>query len=45
VARSRAKDLAGRLQTKYPQTDYAPRAAGLVYKLEQGIPIYGVDRE
>jgi hypothetical protein len=44
-ARNRAKDLAGRLQTKYPQTDYAARAAGLVYKLEQGIPIYGVDRE
>lgn len=44
-ARGRAKDLAARLQAKYPQTDYAPRAAGLVYKLEQGIPIYGVDRE
>jgi outer membrane protein assembly factor BamD (BamD/ComL family) len=45
AARSHAKDLAERLQTKYPQTDYAARAAGLVYKLEQGIPIYGVDRE
>jgi hypothetical protein len=44
-ARGHAKDLASRLQAKYPQTDYAPRAAGLVYKLEQGIPIYGVDRE
>jgi len=44
-ARARAKELAERLQAKYPQTDYAPRAAGLVYKLEQGIPVYGVDRE
>jgi len=44
-ARARAKDLAARLRAKYPQTDYAPRAAGLVYKLEQGIPVYGVDRE
>jgi hypothetical protein len=44
-ARAHAKDLAARLQAKYPQTDYAPRAAGLVYKLEQGIPVYGVDRE
>jgi hypothetical protein len=44
-ARARAKDLAGRLQAKYPQTDYAPRAAGLIYKLEAGIPVYGVDRE
>jgi hypothetical protein len=45
AARTHAKDLIGRLQSKYPQSDYAPRAAGLVYKLEQGIPIYGVDRE
>jgi hypothetical protein len=44
-ARGHAKDLAARLQAKYPQSDYAPRAAGLVYKLEQGIPVYGVDRE
>jgi hypothetical protein len=44
-ARAHAKDLAARLQAKYPQSDYAPRAAGLVYKLEQGIPVYGVDRE
>jgi hypothetical protein len=44
-ARGHAKDLSARLQAKYPQTDYAPRAAGLVYKLEKGIPVYGVDRE
>ena len=44
-ARGRAKELATRLEAKYPQTDYAPRAAGLIYKLEQGIPVYGVDRE
>jgi len=44
-ARAHAKDLAARLLSKYPQTDYAPRAAGLVYKLEQAIPIYGIDRE
>jgi hypothetical protein len=44
-AKQHAKDLAARLEAKYPQTDYAPRAAGLVYKLEQSIPVYGVDRE
>jgi hypothetical protein len=44
-ARARAKDLATRLQAKYPQTDYAPRAAGLIYTLEAGIPVYGIDRE
>jgi outer membrane protein assembly factor BamD (BamD/ComL family) len=44
-ARGRAKELAGRLQTKYPDSDYAARAAGLIYKMEQQIPIYGNDRE
>jgi outer membrane protein assembly factor BamD (BamD/ComL family) len=44
-ARAQAKALADRLQSKYPQTDYVPRVAALVYKLEQGIPIYGVDRD
>ncbi len=44
-ARARAKDLASRLTGKYPQSDYAARAAGLIYKLEQGIPIYGADHE
>ncbi|HEY0795718.1 MAG TPA: hypothetical protein VGD64_08040 [Acidisarcina sp.] len=41
----RAKELEGRLVTKYPQSDYAARAAGLIYKLEQSIPIYGSDHE
>ena len=44
-ARAKAKELAARLAARYPQSDYAARAAGLVYKLEQAIPIYGSDRE
>jgi len=40
-ARARAKDLAARVQAKYSDSDYAARAAGLVYKMEQQIPIYG----
>ncbi len=44
-ARARAKDLAGRAQAKYSDSDYAARAAGLVYKMEQQIPIYGSDRD
>ena len=43
--RARAKDVAARVQSKYPDNDYAARAAGLVYKMEQQIPIYGSDRE
>jgi hypothetical protein len=43
--RGHATDLAGRLQTKYPQSEYAARAADLVYKMQVGIVIYGSDRE
>lgn len=45
ASRARAKDLAGRVTSKYSQSDYAARAAGLVYKMEQQIPIYGSDRQ
>ena len=36
---------AERVESKYSQSEYAARAAGLVYKMEQAIPIYGGDRE
>jgi len=44
-SRAHAKDLATRLETKYAESEYAARAAGLIYKMEQQIPIYGSDRE
>lgn len=44
-ARTRAHELAGRLLGKYPQSDYSARAAGLVYKMDQQVPIYGSDRD
>ncbi|MDI3255778.1 tetratricopeptide repeat protein [Pseudacidobacterium ailaaui] len=40
-ARAKARDLSARLQSKYAQSDYAARAAGLVFMMEQKIPIYG----
>jgi hypothetical protein len=43
--RSHAEEIAGRLQSKYPQSVYAARAATLIYKVQQGIPIYGSDRQ
>ncbi|MGC2161022.1 MAG: hypothetical protein WA634_03850 [Silvibacterium sp.] len=43
--RGHAADLAGRLETKYPESEYAARAADLVYKMEAGIPVYGSSRE
>lgn len=44
-AHTHARDLAARLKDKFPQSDYTWRAAELVYKLDQGIPVYGIDRE
>jgi hypothetical protein len=41
----RAIDVANKLQGKYPQSEYADRAAGLVYKVEQSIPLYGVTQD
>jgi hypothetical protein len=43
--RGHAADIAGQLEAKYPQSDYAARAASLIYKVQQGIAIYGSDRE
>jgi hypothetical protein len=42
-ARQHAQELAARLREKFPQTDFAARASALVFKLEQGIPVYGID--
>ena len=41
----RLRDLATRLQGKFPPSDFAARAAALVFKLDEGIPVYGSDRE
>ena len=45
AAKSRAHEIAARLKEKFPQSDYASRAASLVYHLDQGIAVYGIDRE
>ncbi|WP_162601650.1 tetratricopeptide repeat protein [Occallatibacter savannae] len=45
AARGHARDLAARLKDKFPQSDYTARAAMLVFKLDQGIPVYGIEKE
>lgn len=45
AAKARAHDLLGRLQGKFAQSDYAPRAAAMVFKIDQGIAVYGIDRQ
>jgi len=44
-AHNHAKDLATRLRDKFPQSDYTWRAGALVFKLDQGVPVYGIDRQ
>jgi len=43
--RRNAKGIFDRLQQKYPQSAYAARAASLLYKVDQGIPVYGSSRD
>jgi len=43
--RGHAAELAERLQSKYPDSVYADRAADLMFKVQAGIPVYGSSRE
>jgi hypothetical protein len=43
--RGHAKAIFDRLQQKYPQSAYSARAASLIYKIDQGIAVYGSSRE
>ena len=45
AAHNRARELAARLREKFPQSDYTARASILVFKLDQGIVVYGSDKE
>ena len=45
AAHGHARDLAARLKDKFPQSDYTARAAMLVFKLDQGIAVYGIEKE
>ena len=44
-ARNHARDLTSRLRDKFPQSDFTWRAGTLMFKLDQGIPVYGIDLE
>lgn len=44
-AAQRTAALAEELKEKYPQSDYAARAAAIAYKVQQGIAIFGNDRD
>jgi hypothetical protein len=44
-AHTHARELAAKLKEKFPQSDYAARAVALVYKLDEGVPVYGNERQ
>lgn len=44
-AAKNAVETANALESTYPHSDYAARAAALVYKLQASIPIYGLNQE
>jgi hypothetical protein len=44
-AAQRTAALAEELKEKYPQSDFAARAASIAYKVQQGIAIFGNDRD
>jgi Outer membrane lipoprotein len=41
AARQKAIALAQQITAQFPQSDWKPRAADLIYKLEKKIPVYG----
>jgi hypothetical protein len=45
AAHDHARELAARLREKFPQSDYTARATMLVFKLDQDIPVYGIERQ
>lgn len=45
TAAQRAHALRDQLVAKFPTSDYTARAQALVYRVEQGIAIYGTDRD
>jgi hypothetical protein len=44
-AKNHARELYGRLKDKFAGSDYSWRAGALVYKLDEGIPVYGIDQQ
>ena len=44
-AAKHCQSIADQLHHDYPTSDYAPRAASIAFRVSQGIPIYGTDRD
>ncbi len=44
-AHNQARTVAAQLKAHFADSDYALRAGALVYKLDEGVPVYGIERE
>jgi hypothetical protein len=33
------------MKDKFPQSDYTARGLAIAFKLDQGIPVYGIERQ
>jgi len=44
-AAKNCQSIADELQHEYPKSDYAPRAAAIAFRVRQGIPVIGNDRD
>jgi hypothetical protein len=44
-AHNQARTVVAQLKAHFADSDYTMRAAALVYKLDEGIPVYGIERE
>lgn len=44
-AAKNCQSIADQLRQKYPQSDFAARAASIAFRVQQGIPVYGSDRD
>ncbi|WP_255550907.1 hypothetical protein [Granulicella sp. dw_53] len=45
AANAHLQSIAQQMKAKFPQSDYSARAASIAYRVQQGIPIYGTDRD
>ena len=44
-AHNQARTVAAQLKAHFADSDYALQAGALVYKLDEGVAVYGIERE
>ena len=45
AAKRNCQAIADQMQHDYPKSDYTARATSIAFRVAQGIPIYGSDRD